>query len=211
MAQCGRGTRAGEDFGPLRGYRQDRAPARTGFHTRNSTAMRSNRNGPNRPARPAASAPPATAGRCTTPTPCSTPSAPARPTGTAWPITTTRATLSPRHTYRHVLGRPLTPGNSGALQWGEGVPRAARGGLDRVPPRAETRRDLRVEREGPHSRRRAARGQQLARGHAADAGVCLHAPRARALSRPAPRRQRASARRLRVRAPAAHLRPRLSP
>ena len=26
---------------------------------------------------------------------------------------------SPRHTYRHVLGRPLTPGNSGALQWGE--------------------------------------------------------------------------------------------
>ena len=26
---------------------------------------------------------------------------------------------SPRHTYRHTLGRPLTPGNSGALQWGE--------------------------------------------------------------------------------------------
>jgi hypothetical protein len=26
---------------------------------------------------------------------------------------------SPRHTYRHVLDRPLTPGNSGALQWGE--------------------------------------------------------------------------------------------
>jgi SAM-dependent methyltransferase len=28
---------------------------------------------------------------------------------------------SPRHTYRHVLGRPLTPGNSGALQWGDGI------------------------------------------------------------------------------------------
>jgi len=27
--------------------------------------------------------------------------------------------ISPRHTYRHVLGRPLTPGNSGAMQWGE--------------------------------------------------------------------------------------------
>ena len=27
---------------------------------------------------------------------------------------------SPRHTYRHVLGRPLTPGNSGAMQWGDG-------------------------------------------------------------------------------------------
>ena len=26
---------------------------------------------------------------------------------------------SPRHTYRHTLGRPLTPVNSGALQWGE--------------------------------------------------------------------------------------------
>lgn len=25
---------------------------------------------------------------------------------------------SPRHTYRHTLGRPLTPGNTGALQWG---------------------------------------------------------------------------------------------
>ena len=24
-----------------------------------------------------------------------------------------------RHTYRHTLGRPLTPGNSGAMQWGE--------------------------------------------------------------------------------------------
>ena len=28
---------------------------------------------------------------------------------------------SPRHTYRHTLGRPLTPGNSGALQWGDGT------------------------------------------------------------------------------------------
>jgi hypothetical protein len=28
---------------------------------------------------------------------------------------------SPRHTYRHVLGQPLTPGNSGALQWGDGI------------------------------------------------------------------------------------------
>jgi hypothetical protein len=26
---------------------------------------------------------------------------------------------SPRHTYRHALGRPLTPGNTGGLQWGE--------------------------------------------------------------------------------------------
>jgi tRNA G10 N-methylase Trm11 len=26
---------------------------------------------------------------------------------------------SPRHTYRHALGRPLTPGNSGEMQWGE--------------------------------------------------------------------------------------------
>jgi hypothetical protein len=29
--------------------------------------------------------------------------------------------ISPRHTYRHVLGRPRTPGNSGALQWGDGI------------------------------------------------------------------------------------------
>ena len=26
---------------------------------------------------------------------------------------------SPRHTYRHTLGRPLSPGNSGQLQWGD--------------------------------------------------------------------------------------------
>jgi SAM-dependent methyltransferase len=26
---------------------------------------------------------------------------------------------SPRHTYRHALGRPLSPGNSGMLQWGD--------------------------------------------------------------------------------------------
>jgi len=26
---------------------------------------------------------------------------------------------SPRHTYRHVLGRPLTEGNSGGMQWGD--------------------------------------------------------------------------------------------
>ncbi len=26
---------------------------------------------------------------------------------------------SPRHTYRHALGRPLTAGNSGAMQWGD--------------------------------------------------------------------------------------------
>ena len=28
---------------------------------------------------------------------------------------------SPRHTYRHTLGRPLSSGNSGALQWGNGI------------------------------------------------------------------------------------------
>jgi DNA modification methylase len=27
---------------------------------------------------------------------------------------------SPRHTDRHTLGRPLTPGNSGAMRWGAG-------------------------------------------------------------------------------------------
>ena len=55
-----------------------------------------------------------------------------------------------RHTYRHALGRPLTPGNSGALQWGEEYRAAARGGLDRMPARAETWGDLRAERERPH-------------------------------------------------------------
>ena len=75
---------------------------------------------------------------------------------------------------------------------GRGVPRAARGGLDRVPPRVETWGDLRPEHERPHSRRRAAGSHQVACGRAADARLRLHAPRARALSRPAPRRQRAS-------------------
>lgn len=42
---------------------------------------------------------------------------------------------SPRHTYRHVLGRALTPGNSGAMQWGEeyrGLHRAVYWELRRV-------------------------------------------------------------------------------
>ena len=81
---------------------------------------------------------------------------------------------SPRDTYRHVLGRPLTPGNSGALHWGDGIAGEEYrlrtcGGLDRMPPRAEAWRDLRVEREGPHLRRRPAARHQLACGHTADA------------------------------------------
>ena len=146
-------------------------------------------------------APPATAATCTTLTLRSTRSARARPTGTAWPITTRRA----RQPAPHLPARagpaadPRQLRGAAMGRWHRRREyRAARGGLDRMPPRPEAGGNLRAERERPHSRRRAPRGLQLARRYIADARLCLHAPHARALPRPASRRQRPPARRLRV-------------
>ena len=157
---------------PSAGQARSRACS-SGFPKRNSSATKSKRNGPTRPARPAVAASPATPAIWPMAATPSMRSAPAPPTATAWPITTTpknaaaaasdkangahfttwpkmtRATTTPipnasnpsspaqpatapaahtytRHTYRHALGRPLTPGNSGATAMGRRVPRAAR-------------------------------------------------------------------------------------
>ena len=117
--QCEPGTRAGEDFGPLRGYRQDRAPRAWlpqaefyGYEIEPEWAEQ---------ARAAGCV-------CTTgdsrqmhyPDATFDAICTARPTATAWRITTRRATPPAPHLPPRA-GRPLTPGNSGALQWGDGI------------------------------------------------------------------------------------------
>ena len=106
---------------------------------------------------------------------------------------------SPRHTYRHVLGRPLTRGNSGALQWGDGIAGEEYRALH-VAVWTECRRVLKPGGIFVLNVKDHIRGgvlQEVTKWHSVALlmlGFVCTAARARALSRPAPRCQRASTR-----------------
>ena len=154
---------------------------------RNSSATRSRRNGPTRPARPAASLhhrrQPATMALrpdamfdaiCTA----------AQPTGTAWRIIHKAARRAAPTPHLPARARPAADTRetqercNGAMST-----RAARGGLDRVPARVETWGDLRAERERPYPQRRAAGSHQVACGQTAG---CLASSARRRVHVPCP-------------------------
>ena len=121
-SQWGQGTRAGEDFGPLRGYQARSRACAPGFQHAEFYGYEIE---PEWAEQARAAGCITTTGDsrqmhypdamfdaiCTSPT-----------YGNRMADHHEARDASPRHTYRHVLGRPLTPGNSGALQWGEASP-----------------------------------------------------------------------------------------